>query len=234
MIKHKAKIIDIIDETKEVKTYVLEKPEQFNWNAGSHTLFGLNYLEGGEVSNYSLFRYMSIMTLPNEGKVGFTTKVPGSSSEFKTKLSQLNIGDEIGIFRVGSIMKLKRCNKPIVLLSMGVGIATMRPLILSFANDKTNIPYLVNVNVNSSGEFVYKNELDKFMDDDYKNYWIGSRIDFYETLNQLSETKNVIYYIVGDEFFAKDIIQLLKSKNVNSKDIILDREEEFVHSYFGL
>lgn len=233
-MKHKAKIIDIIDETKEVKTYLLEKPEQFNWTAGSHTRFGLAWFEKGEKPNKSLFRYMSIMSLPSEGKVGFTTKVPGSSSVFKNKLSQLKIGDEIVFFKLGSKMKLRRCNKPVVLLSMGVGIATMRPLILSFMNDKTNVPYIVNVNVNSSGEFVYKDELDKLVNDNYKNYWIGSRTDFYETLNQLSETKDVIYYIVGDEFFIKDIIVQLKSKNVNSEDIILDKREEVVHGYFGL
>lgn len=233
-MKHKAKIIEIIDETKETKTYLLEKPEQFNWNEGSHTRFGLTWFEQGEKPNKSLFRHMSIMTLPNEGKVGFTTKVPGSSSEFKNKLSQLKIGDEIVFFKLGSRMRLRRCNKPIVLLSMGVGIATMRPLILSFVNDKTNIPFLVNVNVNSSGEFVYKNELDKFVNDDYKNYWIDSRKDFYETLNQLTETNDVIYYIVGDQYFIKDIIQQLKSKNVNSTDIILDKREEIVHGYFGL
>jgi ferredoxin-NADP reductase len=233
-MKHRAKIIEIIDETKESKTYLLEKPEHFNWNEGSHIRFGLTWFEQGEKPNKRLFRHMSIMTLPNEGKVGFTTKVPGSSSEFKNKLSQLKIGDEIVFFKLGSRMRLRRCNKPVVLLSMGVGIATMRPLILSFVGDKTNVPCLVNMNVNSSGEFVYKNELDKFVNDDYKNYWIESRKDFYETLNQLSETKDVIYYIVGDEFFIKDIIIQLKSKNVDSSDIILDKREEVVHGYFGL
>lgn len=234
MIKHKARIIDIIDETKEAKTYLLEKPEQFYWSEGSHTQFGLTWFEGEEEPNYNVFRYMSIMTLPNEGKVGFTTKVPGSSSEFKNKLSQLNIGDEIVIYNLGSIMSLRRCNKPIVLLSMGVGIATMRPLILSFVGDKTGIPFLVNVNVNSSGEFVYKNELDKLVSDDYKNYWSESRIDFYKTLNKLTEIKNAIYYIVGDASFTKDIIQQLKSQNVNSSDIMIDKLEEVRHGYFGL
>lgn len=233
-MKHKAKIIDIIEETKEAKTYLLEKPEQFNWNEGSHTRFGLAWFEQGEKPNKKLFRHMSIMTLPSEGKVGFTTKIPGSSSEFKNKLSKLKIGDEIVFFKLGSRMRLRRCNKPVVLLSMGVGIATMRPLILSFVNDKTNVPFVVNMNINSSGEFVYKNELDKLENDDFKNYWIESRRDFYEKLNHLIDANDAIYYIVGDEFFIKDIIVKLKNKNVDSTDIILDKREEVIHGYYGL
>ncbi|MCB2293238.1 hypothetical protein LGK95_06855 [Clostridium algoriphilum] len=60
--------------------------------------------------------------------------------------------------------------------------ATMRTVILTFINDKANIPYLVNVNVDSSGDFIFKDELDILADESYKNYWLNSRQDFYETL----------------------------------------------------
>lgn len=233
-IQYKVKIIDIIDETNDAKTYLLEKPEQLSWNAGSHVLFGLDYMDGEAVTDWTLFRYMSLMTLSKEGKLGFSTKVPGSSSEFKAKLSKLHVGDEIGIFRVGSVLEVKRCNQPIIFLSMGVGIATMRPLLHTFIDDMTNVPYMINVNTNSTGEYLYRDELEKLESNHYKNYWLKSRIEFYRLLEELTEVKNAIYYIVGSDDFMKDVIKELKSKEVDPSNIILDRLEEFAHSFYGL
>lgn len=230
-MKHKVKIIDIIDEAKGTKTYLLEKPEIYSWEEGSHTHIGLIGFDEGEKPNKNLVRHMSIMTLPTEEKIGFTTRAQDSPSEFKYKLSKLNIGDEVVIFKLGSRMGLRRSNRPIILLSMGVGIATMRPLILSFVNDSSNIPVLINVNVDSSGD-IYKNELGKLENDNYKNYWLDSRIDFYETLNKLEETENAIYYIVGNELFIKNIIQQLRAKNVKDADIVLDKKAEALSRYF--
>lgn len=232
MIKYKLKIIDIIEEAKGTKTFLLEKPEEFNWDEGNHTHIGIVGFDEGEKPNKSLVRHMSIMSLPGENAVGITTRVPGSYSEFKNKLSELNKGDEVVLFKVGSRMSLRRCNRPIILLSMGVGIATMRPLILSYINDKSDIPYLVNVNVDSSGEFVYKNELEKFTNDSYKNYWLDSRVDFYETLSSLADAKDAIYYVIGSDLFITDMIQRLRTKNINDSDIIIDKKDEKVIGFF--
>lgn len=230
-MKHKVKILDIIDEAKGTKTYILEKPENYTWIEGSHTHIGLVGFDEGEKPNKNLVRHMSIMTLTTEEKIGFTTRVQDNPSEFKYKLSQLNIDDEVVVFKLGSRMELRRCNRPIVLLSMGVGIATMRPLILAFINDSSNIPNLFNVNVDASGD-IYKSELDKYENENYKNYWLDSRIEFYETLNQLTETQNAIYYIVGADLFIKDIIQKLRVRNVNDADIILDKKPDIIDTYF--
>lgn len=157
-MKTQVKIIDIIDEAKGIKTYLLEKPENEIWEEGSHIHIGIVGFDEGELPNKSLVRHMSIMTLPTEKKLGFTTRVQENPSEFKEKLSKLHVGDELVTFKIGSRMQLRRYNRPIVLLSMGVGIATMRPLILSFIADTSNIPCLYNVNVDSSNT-IYKNEL---------------------------------------------------------------------------
>ncbi|MPM98960.1 hypothetical protein SDC9_146150 [bioreactor metagenome] len=176
---------------------------------------------------------MSIMTLPTENKVGFTTRIPNRLSEFKSKLSNLNVDDEIVMFKLGSKLALRRCNRPIILLSMGVGIAAMRPIILNFIKNKSNIPYLVNVNVDSSNDFIFKDELDNLSDETYKNYWLNSRKVFYTELEQLTQIDNPIYYIVGSYEFIKETIQNLKSKNVNISDIVIDQKDEVLNQLFG-
>ncbi len=109
---------------------------------------------------------------------------------------------------------------------MGVGIATMRPLILSFINDKTNIPCLSNINIDSSDKFVFRNQLDKLADENYKNYWINSRKEFYEILSQSMKSEDAMYYVVGSDAFIKDIIQRLRANNVKIDDIVIDRKDE--------
>jgi ferredoxin--NADP+ reductase len=232
MVRYQLKIEDIIDEAEGTKTYIFKKPENFTWEEGSHTHIGFVGFDEGEQPNKNWVRHMSIMTLPDENKIGITTRVPGSSSEFKNKLSKIISGDEVVLFKLGSRMSLKHSNRPVILLSMGVGIATMRPVILAYIKDNSNIPSLINVNIESSGEFIFKEELDKFENHSYKNYWLDSRLDFYNTLQQLTEIEKAIYYIVGSDVFIKDIIQLLREKNVNDMDIIIDKKAENLHEYF--
>ncbi len=62
------KINKIIEETPEVKTYLLDCPENFTWEEGSHTHFALEGFNAGDKPNRSLIRHMSISTLPYEGQ----------------------------------------------------------------------------------------------------------------------------------------------------------------------
>lgn len=226
MEKYTLKIIDIIDETENTKTYFFEKPENLTWEPGSHTHIAHIGFDIGDQPRKEWVRHMSIITLPEENKIAITTRVPGRKSEFKNKLAELKIGDEVVFFKIGSRMGLRRINRPIILISMGVGIATMRPLILSFINDKTKIPYLSNINIDSSDKFVFKNQLDKLVDENYKNYWVNSRKEFYEILNKLMKAEDAIYYVVGSDAFIKDIIQRLRLNNVKIDDIVIDRKDE--------
>ena len=234
MIKHNIKVIDIVDEAKYTKTYYFEKPQDFTWEEGAHTHIAHVGFDAGEKPNKDLVRHMSIMTLPKENKIGKTTRFVSICSEFKDKLSNLNIGDEVILFKVGSVMTLRRNDRPVILLSMGVGIAAMRPIILSFKEDSTDVPYMINVNVDSSGEFIYKDELDKFVDEGYKNYWISNRQEYYKKLDQLVELKKPIFYIVGSYDFAKSNIQRLVAKNISGDDILIDKKNwslsEFLNS----
>lgn len=233
MVKYRLKIIDIKEEAFGVKTYLFEKPADFTWDEGSHMHVGLNGFDEGETPNKSLVHHMSIMTLPEEDKIGFTTKILPPLSEFKEKLSKLSIGDEITLFKVGSRMSLRRENRPIVLVSMGVGIATMRPLIYRFMKDNTAIPGLINMNINSKKEFIYKAELEKLENSFYQNYWLDSRISFYEQLDKVSKQLDAIYYIVGSDSFIKEVIKYLKDKGIDASSIMLDKKEEQIASFYN-
>jgi ferredoxin--NADP+ reductase len=233
MIQYKLKIINITEEAEGTRTYYLEKPEDFTWDEGAHTHIGLIGYDEGELPNKEWVRHMSIMTLPSENKIGITTRVPGSTSEFKKKLSELQAGDEVKLFKIGSRMSLKREDRPIILLSMGVGISTLRPIILAYNKDKAKVPSIINMNIDSSGKFIYKEELDLLANESYKNYWMAARQSFYEKLQEIMKTENAIYYIVGSDIFIKEVIQHLRSANVKDVDIIIDKKEVNFHLYFN-
>lgn len=232
MVKYKVKITDIIEEAQDTKTYLLEMPYDFTWIEGAHTHIGLVGFDAGDTPDKELVRHMSIVTLPEDNKIGFTTRILKPFSKFKEKLSKLMVGDEIILFKIGSRMYLRRENRPIVLLSMGVGIATMRPLIHRFIKDKTGIPNIISINVNSSKEFVYQKELDNLLSSDYQNHWLDSREAFYELLNKVSEQSDAIYYVVGSDPFIKEVIQYLKKKNTEESNILIDKKEEMLAGYF--
>ena len=233
MIKYHVKITDIIDEAYDTKTYLLEKPDNLTWVEGAHTHIGLLGFDEGEKPNKALVRHMSINTLPEDNKIGFTTRMIRPLSEFKEKLSNLHIGDEIILFKIGSRMYLRRENRPIVLVSMGVGLATMRPLIHSYIKDNTDIPKIININVDSSKDYIYKTELDSLVNSYYQNNWVATRNDFYETLNQTSEDSNAIYYVVGSDDFIIDVIKFLRNKMVHDDSIIIDKKDELLENYFA-
>lgn len=230
MVKHKLKIVDIREEAEQTKTYLLEKPADFNWEEGSHTHIALNGYDDNELPDKSLVRHMSIMTLDTENRIGFTTRVPEIGSEYKRRLAKLNVGDELIIFKLGSRMRLRRENREIVLLSMGVGIATMRPLIVSYLNNQSDIPHLTNINVDSNT--IFQTELDLLTNSFYTNYWTKSRVQFYQTLTEVMKNDNSIYYIVGSDTFLRTIIKKLKANNVSVEDIMIDKKDGILQLYY--
>lgn len=230
MVKHKLKIVDIREEAEQTKTYLLEKPADFNWEEGSHTHIALNGYDDNELPDKSLVRHMSIMTLDIENRIGFTTRVPEIGSEYKRRLAKLNVGDELIIFKLGSRMRLRRENREIVLLSMGVGIATMRPLIVSYLNNQSDIPHLTNINVDSNT--IFRTELDLLTNSFYTNYWTKSRVQFYQTLTEVMKNDNSIYYIVGSDTFLRTIIKKLKANNVSVEDIMIDKKDGILQLYY--
>lgn len=100
------KITKIIEETPEVRTYLLACPQDFTWEEGSHTHMAFEGFNAGDKPNRSLIRHMSISTLPHENAIGITTRIREQCSEFKTILKNLKVGDEVALFKTHSNVPL--------------------------------------------------------------------------------------------------------------------------------
>lgn len=221
----------IIEEVPNTKTYLFNCPEDFIWEEGAHTHLALEGFNAGEKPNRNLVRHMSISTLPHEEKIGITTRIKENTSEFKTTLNKLKVGDNVALFKTGSRVQLKRQDKPIILLSCGVGIATFRPLILQYLQDPAQIKSLHSLNVDSSGQFLFR---DSFLNESslpLNIQFVDSRLKYYTELNQHSQNNDALFYIVGRDEFLSETISVLNVAGISYNQIILDKHEKKVSEF---
>ncbi|UOQ94838.1 dihydropteridine reductase [Halobacillus shinanisalinarum] len=220
------KINKIIEETPEVKTYLLDCPEDFTWEEGSHTHFALEGFNAGDKPNRSLIRHMSISTLPHENSIGITTRIREQCSEFKTILRNLEVGNEVAIFKTHSNVPLKREDKNVYLLSSGVGLATFRPLVLDYFERDDNVNQIHSLNIDSSKDFLFTDIFESAPDKKFVSQFVDNRKDYYEEVKNLAADKDGLFYVVGSDEFLVQNIEVLREQGIKPEQIMLDKHEQ--------
>ena len=220
------KINKIIEETPEVRTYLLDRPQDFTWQEGSHTHFALEGFNAGEKPNRGLIRHMSISTLPHENSIGITTRIREQCSEFKTVLRNLEVGNEVAIFKTHSNVPLKREDKNVYLLSSGVGLATFRPLALDYLERADNVNQIHSLNIDSSKEFLFTNVFESAPDKKFISQFVDNRKDYYEEVENLAADKDGLFYVVGSDEFLVHNINVLREQGIKPEQIMLDKREQ--------
>lgn len=226
------KINKIIDETSEVKTYLLDIPEGFTWEEGAFTHLGLKGFNAGDKPNRNLVRHMSICTLPSENAIGITTRIRTLRSEFKDYLNNHQVGDEVAIFKTHSNVPLRRENKNIYLLSSGVGLATFRPLVLEYFQRENKINFIHSLNIDSSKSYLFTNIFESNSNNKFTSQFVDNRETYYEEVKHLTTNKDGLFYIVGSDEFLKENIALLRKQGIKQEQIILDKRQNQLPEFF--
>ncbi|CAM4027755.1 dihydropteridine reductase [Lederbergia lenta] len=227
------KINKIIEETPEVKTYLLDCPEGFTWEEGSHTHFALEGFNAGDKPNRGLIRHMSISTLPHENAIGISTRIKEQCSEFKSILRNLEVGNEVAIFKTHSNVPLKREDKNVYLLSSGVGQATFRPLVLEYFERADNVNLIHSLNIDSSKYFLFTNIFKSAPDKKFTAQFVDNRKDYYEEVKNLAADKDGLFYIVGSDEFIVQNIEVLREQGIRPEQIMLDKREQQLPEFFS-
>lgn len=220
------KINEIIEETPEVKTYLLDCPKDFTWEEGSFTHFALEGFNSGDKPNRELVRHMSISTLPHEDTIGITTRIRENCSEFKSVLRNLDVGSNVALFKTYTNVPLRRENKNVYLLSQGVGLATFRPLVLDYFERADNIKHIHSLNIDSSKDFLFTHIFDPAPDKKFTSQFIDNRQDYYEEVKNLAADKDGIFYVVGSDEFLVQNIDVLREQGIKPEQIMLDKHEQ--------
>ncbi|MFD1207128.1 dihydropteridine reductase [Sporosarcina contaminans] len=219
------KINKIIEETPEVKTYLLDCPEGVTWEEGAHIHLALEGFNAGDKPNRSLIRHMSISTLPHENSIGITTRIREQCSLFKSILRNLGVGDEVAIFKIHSNVPLKREDKNVYLLSSGVGLATFRPLVLDYFDRADNVNQIHSLNIDSSRDYLFKSIFESAPDKKFTSQFVDNRKDYYEEVKKLAADKDGLFYIVGSDEFLMQNIEVLREQGIQPEQIMLDKRE---------
>ncbi|MBD1222441.1 hypothetical protein [Virgibacillus halodenitrificans] len=227
------KISKIIEESADVKTYMLDCPEGFTWEEGSHTHFALEGFNAGDKPNRSLIRHMSISTLPHENSIGITTRIREQCSEFKAILRRLEVGNEVAIFKTHSNVPLKREDKNVYLLSSGVGLATFRPLVLDYFERADKVNQIHSLNIDSSRDFLFTTTFASAPDKKFTSQFTDNRQDYYEEVKKLAADKEGLFYVVGSDEFLVQNIEVLREQGVKPEQIMLDKHQHQVADFLS-
>lgn len=219
-------IKNIIQETSEITTFILERPADFTWDEGAHTHLALQGFNTGDKPNRSLIRHMSICTVPSEDAIGITTRIREQRSEFKSILKQLSIGDKVALFKTHSNIPLKRVGRRVNLLSSGVGLATFRPIALDYLDSSEGVEHMHSLNIESSRQFLFPDIFTSASDKKFTSQFVDNRKAYYAEVQKLAADKDGLFYIVGSDEFLADNIALLRENGIAADQIMLDKRQE--------
>ncbi len=221
---HRVKFIKKIQETDDIYTFLFSKPENFSWHEGDYIRIAFEDFLEGDVTDLTHLRYMSIATLESEDMIGITTHIGQPPSPYKKRLQALKMGDPMIINHGASNFRLRREDRPILLLSMGVGLAAFRPLVIRGTMDMNGIKSLTSITVNRNEEPIYGTVLSETT----KNHQVTmehvtSRQVFYKRIESyLHRTINPMIYMVGSYNFLTTLSKFLMDKGVDTKDLYID------------
>ena len=229
---HWTTIQSITKESDDVFTYALRLPKDFQtWDEGAHTHFGLKGFNDGERPNRELVRHMSISTLPEEGVIGITTRIPTPRSHFKETLRQLEVGDDVAIFKTHSNVPLRQEGRPIYLLASGVGLATFRPLVQQYVADGTDIPFVHSLTIDATATPLFS---DIFVPSERLEVTaVNERAAYYEAVEQLATDERGLFYVVGSDTFLRQTIDVLRRAGRTPDQIVIDKHPSMRDDFFN-
>lgn len=224
----------INQETKNTYTLVFPIPDNFVWKEGACVHLGDSRFDISKgKANKEFVRHLSIASLPDEGILRFTTRISGSRSSFKKHLLHAKAGDSFTLFKPENRLELRREGRPIILISAGVGIAATISQIRAFTLCCNQIPNLFHINIDSSGDYIYQEEINTYRrnTENFTNMFVHSRTLFYDELEK-GLPDEAIYYIIGSDAFLVAVGKWLLSRGVTEASLILDKEQSFYEECF--
>lgn len=218
----KARLVNIIKHNDEIVSFDFSSHEITTWSEGDHSKIYV------DVNGSKVGKKFSYATTPDEELIRFTTRIKSDRSDYKEALNQLKVGDEIDLSKPNGDFGLRRIDKPIVLLSNGVGLAASRSLIMAFAQDISKIPYMMQINVDKSGD-LYADEFMKIEHEleNFKSIYMSNRDVYYNSLDYyvqevIANHDDPLFYVVGSQNFVRDTKNHLEFVGFTEEDIITD------------
>lgn len=217
------KILNITELTPNVRTFTLEKPSDWTWREGAHARFGV--MIDGQLDQ----RTMSVSSLPEDHVITLTTRKYASVSPYKAALWQKTVGETLSVSAPKSRFTLPRENRPVLLLGMGVGMATLLPLIRTYQATTVGVNSLNVITVDREIDLLEELNLPMGMQIHTKN-----RVSFTKALDRHLSASYPIVMVIGSDRFVESVIRNLKDRGLDSSVIRLDKKASAVDRIWAL
>lgn len=217
------KLVKKVEEAKDTKSFIFDKPSDFKFEAGQYvylTLPKLNYPdERGDT------RHFTISSSPTENFIQVTTRIRQESG-YKKTLDELPVGSVVEGKGPQGTFTFDQNLKNNIFLAGGIGITPFRSMIKYAIDKNLNIPmYLIYSN--SDSDFVFKKELDLWQKE---NSFL--RVTYFDSsvfghLNQkmlsslLPVTYSLLptYWAVGPNVFVNAMEEILEDLKIPEDQI---------------
>lgn len=217
------KFIDKIAHSDEIYSFIFEPQKDIEWREGMHSKLYLEIF--GKVYNKT-FSHASLMS---EGHIRFTMRAKSVASAFKTEMKKLKPGDMLYMSKPEGNFDLLRAGRSVILVSNGVGLATYRPHILSYAENSEAIGCLTQINIDRT-IMLFEDEFEQVaaQNEDFSSLYTSNRKEFYDTLkDEVNYVLNLdklepLVYIVGSTEFVESVYAYLEDMGMDASSLITD------------
>lgn len=225
-----AKISDIIDETSNVKTFVIDLGGHLDFRPGQ---FAIVQLDDERVKD--LNRSFSIATSPSKNThIGLTIKKEG---KFTSVIFEKGIGTKILVKAPFGFFKLNedQYDKHLVFIAGGTGLAPLMSMIRFIVDNKLDTKVTLIYSCKTEKDFLYYKELNNYKNNKNFNFnfittndsnWSGlkGRININLIKDLMKDNYNdSIYFLCGPTQMIMDISKELQNNGIPSTNIKVER-----------
>jgi glycine betaine catabolism B len=207
----KLKLIDKIERTKDIISFIFAPAEELTWQAGQFLHYVLHH---EPTDDRGSDRWFTISSAPFEKNVMLTTRLnKEKSSSFKNKLQSLEIGKNIEVSYLEGDFIVEDPNLNYLFIAGGIGITPYRSIIkqLEFEKNPINITLLY---ANRDQDVVFKDELESIAKNNpnFKIHYIFSpvHIDENKVKELVPDYQNRIVYVSGPEVMVEALLKMLR------------------------
>lgn len=215
--KSELTLISKVKESDDVYTFLFEKGDHINWQAGQHGLFTIIHKK---IKNG--IRPFTIASSPTENEIKITTRIGANPSEFKKALLALEEGSKIRMSGPVGSFYLKD-DRPTLFIAGGIGVTPFRAMIKQMETDGSHASRQVKLlYLDSENTHLYKEELDEIVKhSSIEIDYLDDREELYRRMDEFISlhANDRSYYIAGAKAMVNSINNYLKGKDISKRNI---------------
>ncbi|HPP31701.1 MAG TPA: FAD-dependent oxidoreductase [Soehngenia sp.] len=216
----------IVKETSDIYSFVFEKPKDYSWSPGQHTVFRFKELRIPLAEDEKEHRIFSIASVKEEDEFMFSTRIVETCTNFKKNLLELKPGDIMLIDKPMGKFLLEDLNKPTVLIAGGIGVTPMRAFLKDIQLNKKKVKHIKLLYSDDRNEFAYEKELLQIGEniEGVEVLLISNRDKFNSEIDEFAKQYNNHgnYYISGSPGMNKMFTEKLINMGVEKSNIKTD------------